>query len=229
MQKLSRIVILIIVAFLCALWSPWNAWNFNLIGLLGVKDEQSVSNLQVSSLAGELQVFVDDESEPRATATPDNSTVVPGISIGSHQIRLVRVSEVENAYWTYNKVIEFVAGVDVILAYELGPTEEFSGGHLIYADSSQQETTSSTVELTVSANVDSANVVVNDLLIGETLISSFELPVDEQQRLTISKPGYEKQQFLLFPESLDDRQQLAGLDLFVEVDLFLQPLEVEKL
>ncbi len=228
MRKLSRIIILFAVAILCALWAPWNAWNLNIPGLLGISSSESVSNLQVSSLAGEIEVYIDDDPTPKATATPDASAVIPGIAVGSHQVRLVRKSNVEGAYWSYNRVIEFVPNVDVILAYELGPTKEFSGGHLIYAQSGAQEDTGSKVELAVTANVDEAAVAVNDNLVGQTPITNYTLGVDAQQRLSITKPGYESQQFLLFPEDTNEREKLAGYKLLVEVDLFLQPLPVEK-
>lgn len=228
MRRLTRIVILVAVAVLCALWSPWNSLGFGLNDLLGAGDVNRTANLQVSSLAGEMLVYLDDSVEPIATVNLENSPyTIPGIEVGAHQIRLERVSEVENAYWVYNKIINFVPNLDVILAYELGPTEEFSGGHLIYAQ--ERDVADDGLELSVATDVEEATVLINDAQIGEAPISGFEITLDAQQRISLVKPGYDSQEFLLLPETQEDRDRLAGFSLFVEVDLFLQPLAVEDL
>lgn len=226
MQKLTRLVIFLVLAVLLALWSPWADFDISVFDFIRPDPNSRSATMQVSSLAGEIEVYIDDNLEPVTTVTPDNSpSVLPGIAPGQHQVRLVRSSE--GSYWEYNRIIEFAAGVDVILAYELGPTKEFSGGHLIYA--SPNESATNKAKLFVDSNVPETNVTLNGAQISTTPIDGYELGLDAQQRLGVFKPGYESQEFLLFPEEQSDRDKLAGFDLYVEVQLFLQPLPVEEI
>lgn len=227
MRKAFWVIIFVLAAFLLALWSPWRDWQINFSELFGVTPPQEVAGLQVSSLAGELLLYVDDSVEPVATVSPENSPVqVPGIQPGDHQIKLVRTSEVEGTYVEFNRLIYFYSGIDVVIAYELGPTLEFSEGHVIYA--TEQSATDSNAYLNISSNVEGASVSIDQVTIGSTPIVKQPIDTLTQHRVVITKDGYEQQDFTVLPEEASDREKLAGLKLNIDVDLFLQPLQVNN-
>jgi hypothetical protein len=223
MRKSYIIILLILVAFLCALWSPWNRWNIALPQLFGIAPQEQIGGLQVTSLAGELEVFVDGNSV--GIVDPATSPlVVPAIEPGERQIKLVRQTTVVGAYEDFNRLIKFESGVDVVITYELGPTADFSEGHVIYA--TQKLDNSSDVLLSLHANMTGATVLIDDISAGSTPIAGFKLSLDKQHKVSISKTGYDTQEFTLLPQEQINRDKLQGYNLNVDVNLFLQPLEV---
>ena len=223
MRKSYIIILLILVAFLCALWSPWNRWNIALPQLFGIAPQAQIGGLQVTSLAGELEVFVDGNSV--GSVNPETSPlVVPAIEQGERQIKLVRDTTLAGAYADFNRLIKFESGIDVVISYELGPTDEFSEGHVIYA--TKKLDNSADVLLSLQANVTGADVVIDDISAGQTPIAGFKLSLDKQHKVSISKNGFDVQEFTLLPQEQNDRDKLQGYNLNVDVNLFLQPLPV---
>lgn len=229
MRKLLTLIIIVVVMLLLALWSPWRYWNFDLTQLIGVRTPDAVGGLQVSSLAGEISVYLDQATDPIVTVKPGDTGIVPGVSPGQHQIRLVRKGSFDDSYWELNRLINFVAGVDVIIAYELGPTSEFSEGHILSA-SKRAGGASNTAEvyLNVTTNADDVDIFIDGISVGKSPLKDYRLSTTEQHRIILTKEGYEKQEFLLLPESQEDRDKLNGMDLNVEANLFLQPLLVRE-
>jgi hypothetical protein len=227
MRKLFWIIIFLLGAFLLALWSPWLHWQINLAQLFGVTPPPEVGGLQVSSLAGEIKVYLNGSAEPEGVVTPESSPlIVPGIVPGEHQVRLVRSSEVADAYWEFNRLIDFYAGIDVVMAYELGPTQDFSAGHIIYAQPGSGS--GDGVQINVSTGVDQVEVLLDDLTIGSTPVAGYSITANEQHRLKLSKEGYEDQEFLILPTDHAERSRLQGLTLKIEADMFLQPITVHS-
>ena len=130
MKNFIKFLIVLLICVLLGLWSPWLKLNVSLSDIFGVEKPDKISGLQVYSLSGEMEVFLDGESQ--GTVTPDNSPlVVDAISPGEKSVGLKRVSEVPGAYWEFNKVITFEENIDVVLSYILGPEEEFSEGNIV--------------------------------------------------------------------------------------------------
>lgn len=224
MAKPFRVIVLILIAFLCALWSPWTSWNISFSRLLGIEPPPQIGGLQVTSLAGELEVFVDGISQGKVT--PDSSPLtIPAIDPGERQIRLKRIATVDEAYWEFNKLIKFESGVDVVISYELGPTEEFSEGHVIYATRTTDKVDG--LRLNLTSSVEDAVVKIDDVTVGNTPLVAQVISKDKQHTLLISKKGYESQEFKLLPESQEDRDKISGYNLNVLVDLFLQPIAIQ--
>lgn len=221
MAKPYRIIVIILIAFLCALWSPWTSWNISFSRLLGIEPPPLIGGLQVTSLAGEVEVYVDGISQGKATPTT-SPLIIPAIEPGERQIRLKRTSTVEEAYWEFNKLIKFESGVDVVLSYELGPTEEFSEGHVIYTTRTTDKVDG--LRLNLTSNVEGATVKIDDVEVGLTPLVAQVITKDKQHTLLISKSGYESQEFKLLPENQEDRDKISGFNLNVLVDLFLQPI-----
>ncbi|MCA9379378.1 PEGA domain-containing protein [Candidatus Dojkabacteria bacterium] len=220
MSRFTRLTILLLVGFLCALWSPWNSWNLSLPVLLGMEPAPEIGGLQVTSLAGDVVIYIDG-FEMGQVASGESITISP-IDPGERQIRLKRVSDVDNAYWEFNRLVKFESGIDVVIAYELGPTEEFSEGHVIYATKSPAVING--IKLNLDATVEGATVLLDGNEIGSTPLVSEVLSLDSQHTLKITKSGYEEQEFKLLPEDQADRDKVAGFNLNVTVNLFLQPL-----
>lgn len=223
MSKFSKLIILLLVGFLCALWSPWNSWNLSLPVLLGMEPAPEIGGLQVTSLAGDLEIFID--GFPMGSVASGESVTITPVDPGERQIRIKRTSSVDNAYWEFNRLIKFESGIDVVVAYELGPTEEFSEGHVIYATKSPEKING--IKLNLDSTVDGAKVLLDGNEIGTTPLVSQVLSLDSQHTLKISKDGYEDQEFKLLPEAQEERDKVAGFNLNVIVGLFLQPLPIK--
>lgn len=224
MAKPFRIIVIILIAFLCALWSPWTSWNISFSRLLGIEPPPQIGGLQVTSLAGEIEIFVDGISQGKVT--PESSPLtIPAIEPGERQIRLQRTAQVDEAYWEFNKLIKFESGVDVVVSYELGPSEEFSEGHVIYATKTTDKVDG--VRLNLTSGVEGATVKIDDAEVGQTPLVAQVISKDKQHTLLISRTGYESQEFKLLPESQEDRDKISGYNLNVLVDLFLHPITIQ--
>ncbi len=223
MRKTFSIIILFVIAVLCAFWSPWTSWQLSITSLLGIAPPAETTGLQVTSLAGDLEVYIDGILQGKVGVN-DSPITIPGVQPGEHQVRLKRLSAVEGAYYELNRLIKFEPGVDVVIAYELGPSAEFSGGHIIYAIKSTELTTG--VKLNLDVNVEEADVLIDDRELGKSPIVGQILSGDRAHLLKVEKRGYDGQEFKLLPESQEERDKILGYTLYVKVDLFLQPIPV---
>jgi hypothetical protein len=221
-NRLRVFIIWVLIAIACAVWSPWNYINFYPLQLLGVEPLPEIGGLVVNSLAGEISVSVD--GTPVGKAIENNPLSLPDIEPGERLVTLERNSEIPGAYWEYSQLIKFESGVDAVLSYELGPTEAFSAGHLIYAVRDPNRSANTFLNLTASP--DGATVEIDGASIGTVPIIAYSLKLDNQVTVRVSKEGYETQEFKLFPEAQADRLKLQGFDLNVDVNLFLQPIVV---
>lgn len=225
MRKFFWLIIFVLLAFLLALWSPWNHWNFNISQLFGVTPPDQVGGLLVSTLAGEVEIYLDGSDQSAGSATVDNSPFsIPGIRPGDHQVKIIRKTEIAGAYWEFNKLIHFIPGVDVIIAFELGPTAEFSEGHVIYA--SPRVDSIPGASLNVTTSVEGVDITIDGTSVGQSPLKEYKLSVSDQHKILLQKEGYEAQEFLLLPDKQEDRDKLKGFNLNVDATLFLQPLLV---
>lgn len=223
MRKWQYFILIILIGFLCALWSPWNYWDFNPSVIFGVVPPEEKAGLRLTSLAGELTAFIDGEE--RGTTDPETGTLtIPDLQPGEREVRLVRSSSLGGAYVELNRVLNFAPKVDLVISYELGPTLEFSEGQIIYAQ--QNTTRESGARVYFQTNGIKADVSLNGVSLGQAPIEDLELALNQQHRIVVSKDGYETQEFLLLPNTQTERDKFNGYDIFVEVNLFLQPLEV---
>lgn len=223
MSKPFALITILLAGFLCAIWSPWNSWNFSLTQLLGVEPPPQIGGLQVTALAGEIEVFIDGESQGKVT-TETSPLSIPAMTPGERQIRLTRLSTVDGAFWEFNRLIKFESGVDVVLSYELGPTQEFSEGHVIYATKATDQVNG--IRLNLDSSVDGAKVFVDNQEVGTTPLVASVISKDIQHVFRIEKQGYETQEFKLLPDAQESRDKITGYNLNVIVDLFMQPITV---
>jgi hypothetical protein len=224
LKKIALIVVFVIITLSCALWSPWQYWNFSIAELVGVEKPREFGRLQVSSLAGEVEIFVDNES--RGTVGPEGSPfLIEDVEPGKRLIRLERVSDHSEAYINFERLIEFYKGTDVVVAYELGPNEEFSEGNLISAF--KNVVNGDKAKLNVYTKPEKVRVTLDGSFIGETPIEAKDLDLNGVHKLKLEKTGYEPQEISLLPEEEEGRANLKGFDLNVEANLFLIPIRTE--
>jgi len=228
MKKILLGTFAIVVLVLLAIWSPWLRWNFDLAGIFGVSKPEAIAGLQVSSLAGEMEVFIDNSSV--AKVTPESSPyILDRVEPGEHLITLKRTGEFAESYSTFNKLITFEENSAVVIGFNIGPDEMFSEGHVIYT--TKKENSDSESKLTIGVNTKEFNLTFDGLPVEKVDSNTKVMTLDfsRQHEIKISKSGYESLVFTLLPELQSDRDKLKGSDFNVDVQLMLQPVEVNNI
>lgn len=225
MRRITVFLIILVLCFLLAIWSPWIYWDFDFRKLFGVNEPDAIAGLQVTSLAGNINVLIDGEDNGTAEFGKE-PLIVDRVEPGERLISLARKSDSDNNFWEYRKLITFEKGTTVILSYNLGPKEFFSEGHLIYAVKKIDKTAQT--KLNTRINVEGASILL-DSVSPETISgneTSSVLNLSSQHKITISKINYEPLTFTILPEALEEREKLKDFDINMEVQLMLQPLDV---
>jgi hypothetical protein len=219
MKKLVIILLSLIIAILLAIFFPWDIFD-------GLKDKLfdssgEVASLKVYSLGGDIKVFIDSE-EKGIVKTEDAYLEIFPIETGIHEVKLSRVSKDESFYEPLQRSISFVKGFETIISWELGPTEESSSGWILYAQESENKLGYAKLDITCSN--DPCDVLIDDERKLLTPIVSEELKLDKQHIFKVSKDGYQDLDFEVLSEESEDRQQLDGYELFLNVNLYEIPL-----
>lgn len=227
---MKRVLIVIFILIFCALlslWSPWLYVNFEIQNIFGISKPESISGLQVYSLSAEMEVIVDNQI--LGTVTPENSPlIVDDIVPGEKLLTLRRKAASDIDYWAFSRIITFEEGTSVIASFNLGPLEEFSEGHVIYATTRENPNINN---LTLNLNVD--NVVVNydgapaEEIVGKT--KSMQLDLNSQHQIKLSKSGFESLEFTILPITQEDRNKFSNYDLIIDAQLMYQPVEIENI
>jgi len=187
--------------------------------MLGLKQQDKLSGLQVYSMNGEIDIEID--GEPVGSVNVEGSPLdIYEIEPGDRLITLINKSE--NSY-KYNRIIRFVPGINTVIAYEIGPNERFSSGYLITATPSIATNESF---LNIAGYPSKSKVYLNGEMIGEAPISRYSLKLDSSLVIKIENENYEELQFNLLPEDDEARSNLKGYDLNIEFRLFEMPFEV---
>lgn len=223
MRKLLKIFSLIAVLILLAFWSPWQSWDFHWSNVLGIDSKRTFSSLKVKSFAGEMEVFVDNESVGFVSDNDGFLDIFP-IDPGEHTVRLVRPEDEGDFYYDFEKKLNFEEDVDVVVGYDLGPTDLFSEGHVLSARKSF--TVGQNPTLDIVSPIKDVNVKINGSDVGRTPLRSIPMSTDSTHVLTFEKKGYDPLEIELFPEDPMSRDSLKDLVLTLEVNLFLKPVEV---
>lgn len=226
MKKVLVFTIIFVLLVLLAIWSPWLSWRIDLASIFGVNRPDSISGLQVSSLSDEIEIFIDNK--PIGKVTRESSPfIVDRVEPGERLVTLKKTGEFSSNYSNLNKLITFEENSSVVMAYSLGPDEAFSEGHVIYT--TQKDSISAKSKLNVNVNVDEFNFTYDGLpperILGRSI--SLDLDLNSQHKIKISKTGYESLEFTILPETQEDRDKFKNFDLNIDVNLMLQPVEVE--
>jgi hypothetical protein len=223
MKKYVIIIVIIIGLIILGFLSPWFNWNLSLSRIFGYGSKNTQAALQVYSLVGELEVYLDNEF--RGSTTPEGGGLeLDQITPGTHELRLKRKSTVADSYFELVRNIKFEEGVDVIASFELGPTREFSEGHIFYAQKNYNA--ASETNLNVISVPDNASLYIDNNLIGNTPVANTNINLNAQHTIKLVHPGYDTIEFKILPDNQDDRNKLKGYTLNLEVNMFLLPLKV---
>lgn len=222
MKTFLKTLLVIVVLLLLALWSPWSKWSIDLRPLFGVNDPGSIAGLMVNSLSGNIEVTVDNQVV--GSASDEAPLIIDDIDPGEKLVKLRRITDVENAYWSYSKVIDFEQGTTAVLSFNLGPSEEYSEGNIIYF----QKKLGENPNIHFSFNQDNVSVQVETQVFNNVNKSGVSTPLDTtaQKEIKIIKVGYEELEFKLLPEDAEDRERVKDFDIYVDVYLMKQPVKV---
>lgn len=207
-----------------AFWAPWGRWDVSVLGLLGLENEDSYAGLQIYSIAGEIEVEIDNEVVGNVTEEGSPLDIFE-IEPGDHLVTVTRVSTQEDPepiYYKFRRMITFVQGINTVIAYEIGPSERYSSGYVIYTVDGIKDGTTHLSIRTVPAN---AKIYINDIEISDSPVNNYELDLAKEYTIKIVKDNYEEIAFSLLPEAAEERELLVGYDLNVDVNLFELPLE----
>lgn len=224
-KKIRNLFLLFLLLLLLGFWSPWNDWDINFLQLIGIDTQPKLATLKVKSLAGNIDIFIDEQNMGSVTAD-DEFAEITTISKGEHLIQLKRLTEKEGIYYELSRKLNFEPGVEVVIAYDLGPSEEFSEGHILYTAPNFNK--DSAPDLNIISEPDDVAVFLDDSQIGTTPLKELELDISKQHKVRFEKQGYDTLEFILLPESQEARDKLKGLSLQLEVNLFLQPMKLIK-
>ena len=223
MRKFVIISTIVVLLILLALWSPWNNINFSWKKLLGIEKPDSYAGLVVNSLGGNMEIKIDGES--RGEVNLANSPIeLAEIDPGEHDIELVRKASVEGGYESFFKKINFEEGINSVLSYELGPTNDFSSGYVFYAQS--RSNFGGEASLTVTSVPETSKVYLNDVVLGEAPMRDVKIALTGKHKLKVEADGYEPLEFEILPDEQTSRDKLKDYSLYVEVRLFKLPLNV---
>lgn len=219
MKIVFRITIVLVVALLCAVASPWLYWNFSVPNILGYNPPDKVAGLQVSSISGKLFVLIDDEQI--GEVTPDSSPFeYTEITPGQHKLTLKRESNPSDFYPDFNKVIDFAAGVNTVVGYEIGPNVALSEGHILIPIKNNTNQTN----LIIKAEPANAKVFIDTAEANKD--APMTISTENPLSIKVEAVGYEPLQFTILPSSSEDRKKLNGFDLELVVKLMQIPVEL---
>ncbi len=221
-KKTAILFVIIILLVILAFWSPWASLQFSFLDLLGLKQDNKYSGLQVYSLQGEVDVYVDDEFV--GSVNVDGSPLdIFEISPGMHMITIKRAEDENNFFYKFSKWVNFVEGINTVVAYELGPSEEYSAGYIIYAQDKLQEDSL----LHIQTIPEDTAIFINGDDVGSSPLFNYKLDLSNTYNILIKHDGYEDIEFKLLPEDEKERELIKRYDLTVEVNLFAYPIDIK--
>lgn len=218
-RKFGLCIILLVLGILAAIFVPWDKLGDLKNRILNV--EGSFSSLKVYSLAGEMKIYIDGEEEGLVNANESYTEIFP-ISPGEHEVMLERVGTTDLFYENFKKKIVFEKGFDVSISWEIGPTPESSSGWVLWAQDSGEELGHATMEIVCVP--EDCGVHIDDEIIEDLPITQYQLSLEKQHNINVSKEGYQSLEFTVLPEDEDTRRKIDGYRLFVEVNLYQLPI-----
>lgn len=222
LKKIFIILIVICALLLLAVWSPWQKWNISPVNLFGISSKEEYSGLKVSSLSGEIDVYLDDEYQGTAVSGEEFFEVFP-VDPGEHIVKLSRKAE-GAIYADIVRKVNFEAGIDVVVGFDIGPTEDFSEGHILSARKSFAGKEDPVLE--IFSVPDNIKVSIDETYVGETPLKNIPLDISNKRKLKFEKAGFDTLEIDILPENQADRDKLKSKVLTLEVNLFTRPVKI---
>lgn len=198
---------------------PWDKLGDLRVSLLGVGED--LASLKVYSLGGDMDIFIDGEQKGTVLETESYLEIFP-VNVGEHNVVLKRKASLDGFYEEFRRNILFEKGFDVVISWEIGPTDESSSGWLLYAQ--QVSTDSEEIPVNIRCTPEDCMLLVDEKTEDSILTEGLTLNVNSQHSVKATKEGYQDLDFLLFPEEDVARQRLKGYELFLEINLYQIPL-----
>lgn len=220
-KRLVTIVLIVIFLLILGAWAPWNNWNLNIYNLFGIESSEKYATLKVKSLQGTVNIYLDDELKGSATDNSDFAEINP-ITPGEHTVTLKKESN--GNYFQFSRKVSFESGMDVVISYDLGPSQLFSEGHILYTRKNYLN--AENPRLSIFSSPEDVSVYLDENLIGTTVIKDLELNKSIQHKIRFEKKGYDTMEITVLPENQADRDKLKDYDLILEINLFLQPVKI---
>jgi hypothetical protein len=221
-KKIIIVVLIVLVLLMLGAWSPWNNWNLKWISLLGIDVSGKTSGLNVLSHSGNIDVYIDNIYKG-TTIDNENFLEISPVDPGEHFIKLTKKTET-GEYAEIIRKINFEPVVDVVVAYEIGPSERFSEGHILYTQKNYSKSDTTTLE--IFSTPTKIKVSFDNKYIGDTPIKDIPIDLKSKHSLTFEREGYDSLSIEILPDSQEDRDKLKNLKLVLEVNLFARPLEI---
>jgi len=225
LKKVSFTILAIFLLIFIGVWSPWRSINISPLEFFGLRQSIDYAGLQVYSLSGEIEVEIDGELAGNVTVDGSPLDIVE-IDPGEHLVTIKRTpTDMSNdpIYFQLNRVIKFEKGINTVVAYELGPTEDFSEGYIITTSKAASSSGSSLNITTIPAG---SKVFINSLDEGTGPITNYTIDLSQDYSIKIAKDNFESIEFNLLPEDDIQRELLKNYDINVEVNLFQIPIEI---
>ncbi|RMD77577.1 hypothetical protein D6810_00550 [Candidatus Dojkabacteria bacterium] len=203
-------------------------FNLDFGTVLGLNKPENISGLQVYSLNGSIDVFVDDVKIGKATK--DSPLIYDRIVPGKRRIKLIR-SDLPTGlkYWVYSNTVEFIRSTSVVVSFNLGPTERVSEGQLIYTVPKKDPNANNKVRLNFKFEGFSVSIDGSPFLDVSSNFFETVFNTNTQKRFRVTKLGYEPIEFVLLPSTQEERSKLDNFDLVVDIILMQKILPVENL
>lgn len=136
---------------------------------------------------------------------------------GKYKIRLEKITDQPEFYSKFERTIEVEDGTQVVINWEIGPSEEFSSGE-IYFFKERLTTTDKNSTVSIISYPNDAKVYFDGAIQegDPILINGVK---EGNHKVKISKDGYIEEEIDVVCKS--------GYDLFVEVRLFPVPIDIE--
>jgi len=223
-----KIIVYLGIVFLCflvAFVSPWIYINIDINTLFGIVKPEEVAALKVVTIKGDLEVLIDKKVVGNVEESKNNNTFNK-IEPGNRLVTIRRAGELADKYWTFNKIIPFEKNTTVVITYNIGPSELFSEGHIIYAIKKENPTTQPSININLNTNGGVLQINEGELLqLNSNKYKSF-ISLEQQNKIYVTQLGYESQEFLVLPDTQEERDKFKEYDINVDIHLMMQPLQV---
>ena len=210
MKKYFLLIVIILLTVL-AIWAPWNSLLDKVLRTTGLSVNKPAS-LSITSKVGECTVYIDGKNVGTTPYENDN------LSTTKHDIKLERVTETPEFYTTFERAIDIEEGTQVIINWELGPSDEFSSGE-IYFFKERLDSTESNSSVSIIPHPNSAIVYFDGAIQEEAPIIVTGVK-ESRHQIKAEQEGYLSAEY--------EVQTMTGYDLFVEFRLFPIPITVES-
>ncbi len=212
-MKRLIIVIIFCVLFIILLSPAFWTWVYN----GSITQTKGVSLLKFVSIAGDYNIFIDNDFLGMVQSKKEK--VFTGINPGKRTLKVQRVSELEDFYFTFSREVDFMPFTQVELEWEAGPTLESSNGVLKYfTESSKLNTT----ELVIDTFPIDCTVYINDQIVQNKIIEIVN-PVEHNVRVSHTS-RYVQKDFSILLLDPNTNEVPKNIRLNIEVYLYKRPI-----